>query len=179
MAKKNTGPDAHPRAFVNMANEYYTAANTLLELSEQRSKKVNRQSEFSDPIYFLYCHAIELALKAYLLSQKVPIAGTYRRRGHPVLKLYEECRELGLIVGPDDRVEIGNIVDLLDTELQSFRYFSIQSRELPALAWTRKAVGALLDVVAACVEQRFPGSNIPGPAVKADIIFSPQVKPKQ
>jgi hypothetical protein len=179
MVKKSTGSDAHPRAFVNMANEYYVAANALFELSERRPKKVNRQSEFSDPMYFLYFHTIELALKAYLLSQDVPIAGTYRRRGHPVLKLYEECRELGLIVGPDDHFDIRNIVDLLGNEFQSFRYFSIQSRELPALAWTRKAVAALLDVVAACVEQRFPGSNIPGPAVKADIIFSLQVKPKQ
>jgi hypothetical protein len=66
----------------------------------------------------------------------------------------------------------------LGSEFQSFRYFSIQSRALPALAWTRKAVGALLDVVAAYVEQRFPGSSIPGLAVKADIIFSPQVKPE-
>lgn len=179
MMKKYTESDAHPRAFVNMANEYYTAANTLFELSEQRPKKINRQSEFSDPIYFLYCHAVELALKAYLISQKVPIAGTYRRRGHPVLKLYEECRELGLIVGPGDRFDIRNIVSLLGNEFQTFRYFSIQSRTLPALVWTRTAVGALLDVVAACVERRFPGSNIPGPAVKADIILSPQVKPKQ
>ena len=178
MVKKYTESDAHPRAFVNTANEYYTAANTLFGLSEQPAKKVNRQSEFSNPIYFLYFHAMELALKAYLVAQKVQIAGTHRRRGRPVKDLYEECRRLGLIVGPDDRVEIGNIVDLLGNEFQTFRYFSIQSRELPALACTRKAVGDLLDVVAACVEQRFPGSNIPGPAVKADIIFSPQVMPK-
>jgi len=29
MVKKYTEPDAHPRAFVNMANEYYTAANIV------------------------------------------------------------------------------------------------------------------------------------------------------
>ncbi|HWZ73903.1 MAG TPA: hypothetical protein VN326_20800 [Casimicrobiaceae bacterium] len=159
-----------------MAREYQTAANALLALSEQRPKKVNRQSEFSNPIYFLYFHAMELALKAYLVAHKVPI--TYWRSGHRVKDLYEECRKLGLIVGPDDRVEIGNIVGLLGDEFQSFRYFSIQSRGLPALAWTRTVVGALLDVVAACVEQRFPGSSIPGPAVKFDMIISPQVKPK-
>jgi hypothetical protein len=177
MVKKYTAPEAHPMAFINMANEYYTAANALLALSEQPPKKVNRQSEFSDPIYFLYFHAMELALKAYLAAQKVPI--THWRSGHRVKDLYEECRKLGLIVGPDDRIEISNIVDLLGHEFQTFRYLFLRSRELPALAWTRKVVGALLDVVAVCVEQRFPGSNIPGPAVKADIIFSPQAKPKQ
>jgi hypothetical protein len=99
MVKKYTESDAHPRAFVNIANEYYTAANTSFGLSEQPPKKVNRQSEFSNPIYFLYFHAMELALKAYLVAQKVQIAGTHRRRGHPVKDLYEECRRLGLIVG--------------------------------------------------------------------------------
>jgi hypothetical protein len=85
MVKKYTAPDAHPIAFINVANEYYTAANALLVLSEQRPKKINRQSEFSDPVYFLYFHAMELALKAYLVAQKVPI--THRRRGHRVKDL--------------------------------------------------------------------------------------------
>lgn len=173
MVTSNTVVDAHPMAFVNMAREYYAAANALLESSEQRPKKANRQSEFSDPIYFLYFHTIELALKAYLRSHDLPILGT-PRMSHELLKLYEECRALGLIIGPDDRFDIRNIVDLLGSsnEFQGLRYFNLQQRSLPGLDWTRKTVGALVEVVEARVEQAFPDSNIPGPAVKADFIFT-------
>jgi hypothetical protein len=183
MTMINTAVDPHPMAFVNMANEYCAAANALLELSEQRPKKVNRQSEFNDPTYFLYFHTIELALKAYLRSHDLPILGT-PRMNHELLKLYEECRSLGLGIGPDDRVDIRNIVGLLESsnEFQGLRYFNLQQRSLPGLDWTRETVGALLEEVAARVEQVFPGSNIPGPAVKADFIFTirkAQAKPDE
>jgi hypothetical protein len=172
MSTKNPAKDVKPMAFVNTAREYRAAADALLTVSEQMAKE-GSHTKFTDPIYFLYFHTIELALKGYLRASGVSMIGK-KRRTHELLKLYEECRQLGLVVGPDDRFDIRNVIDLLETsnEFQGLRYFSLKSRTLPDLAWTRTAVGLLVTTVESEVLQRFPGSNVPGPAARVNMIFS-------
>jgi hypothetical protein len=53
-----------------------------------------------------------------------------------------------LVIGPDDRTQIGNIVALLDSgnEEYGFRYF-MGPGPLPDLAWTGEVVGRLIEAV--------------------------------
>jgi hypothetical protein len=50
----------HPKAYFDAAKDYQTAADRLM---------LNAQGLLTfDPIYFLYAHAVELALKSCLLA---------------------------------------------------------------------------------------------------------------
>jgi hypothetical protein len=158
MPAANPAGDVSAMAHLNMAREYLDAANRLLDLNQGRA--------FSNPINFLYFHAIELALKAFLRS-----FGT-RRKGHKLRLLYEQCRSLGLTVGPDDRVGIANIVSLLaaGNENQGFRYFNLGSVAVPRLSWTRQVVEGLMHAVVARVAP--PGSQSGTPGAPAKLIIA-------
>jgi HEPN domain-containing protein len=130
---------AHAMFFFLRAGEFFSAAEKLFA-SESRAKAPNR---WEYPIYFCYSHAVELALKAFLRSHKPEV-----EFGHELTKIYKQCVALGLVIDPDDRTHIGNIVTLLDNgnEKSGFRYF-MGSGALPDLAWTREVVGRLIEAV--------------------------------
>jgi hypothetical protein len=69
MAKNNALPDAHAASFLGFAKQYQKAANLLYESDKT----------LSTPTYFMYMHAIELALKAFLRAADVPISGANRK----------------------------------------------------------------------------------------------------
>jgi hypothetical protein len=71
MAKKKSASavDEHAVSFLGMARSYKKAADLLFE---------NDKTLFS-PMYFLYAHASELALKAFLRAQGLSIAGEPKR----------------------------------------------------------------------------------------------------
>jgi hypothetical protein len=119
---------------------------------------------------FLYFHAVELALKAFLRSQNVRLAGT-RLHTHKLAALYEEYRKLGLKIGVDDRFGIANIVSLLESgnDRQAFRYFNPESTVTADLAWTREVVDELMRSIEPYVKAN--GDSIPGPAVKGILVF--------
>src|ERR1022692_4208865 len=56
-----------------------------------------------------------------------------------ITELYEECRGLGLRIGPDDVFDIHNVVVLLEgaNEEQGLRYFKQKGSSIPELSWTR------------------------------------------
>jgi hypothetical protein len=116
-------------------------------VSEQRPK-IHGHQELSDPISFLYFHAIELAFKAFLRfhNQKIPTSG---RASHDIADLYARCRELGLTIGPDDRTTLGNIVNLLSSgnKKDGFRYFNLESDITADPEWTSEVVAALMGVI--------------------------------
>jgi hypothetical protein len=115
MAKKK-GPaavDAHATSFLGVARQYQKAANLLYESDKT----------LSIPTYFMYMHAIELALKAFLRAADVPIVADGKRKHHQITGLYEECRDLGLRIGPDDRFDIQGVVGLLEGTKARPRYF--------------------------------------------------------
>ena len=139
MSKMLKTSKAHAMFFFLRAGEFFSAAEKLFA-SENRAKAPNK---WEYPIYFCYSHAVELALKAFLRSHKPEV-----EFGHELTKTYKKCVALGLVIGPDDRTHIGNIVTLLDNgnEKSGFRYF-MGSGALPDLAWTREVVGRLIDAV--------------------------------
>jgi hypothetical protein len=161
--------DAHASSFLGFARQYQRAANLVYE----------SDNKLWNPIYFLYLHAIELALKAYLRVQDIPIVADRKRKHHHITELYEECRSLGLIVGtPMDAVDIQNVIVLLDgaNEEQGFRYFKKKGSNIPDLRRTRNAVEKLLQAVEPSVKKKAEADGIiPGRAVKFDVVFSKAV----
>ena len=107
--KKRVDNATPAEAFLNTAQQYHLAATTLLSLHEQ----------VASPLYFLYTHALELALKAYLRSHVLPTP--LGQPGHALQALFEQCQRKGLQVHSDLR----GVIDLLESEneLHGFRYF--------------------------------------------------------
>ncbi len=166
MARRIPNPkpitDMTAMAFFGFAREYHSAANHLFD-SGLSSR---------NPIYFLYFHTVELALKAFLRSLNIQILGT-ERQSHNLTKLYEECRGLGLRVGPADRFEIENIVTLLEAgnEYQGFRYFNLKSGSLPSLSWTREVVERLMLALETHLGGRSKPKTVPASPAKLTIIY--------
>jgi hypothetical protein len=154
--------DVNAMAFFNFAREYHSAANQLFD----------SRSFLRNPIYFLYFHTVELALKAFLRSLNMQVLGT-QRQSHSLTKLYEESRRLGLTVGPADRFGIGNIVTLLEAgnEYQGFRYFNLKSGSLPSLSWTREVVEQLMLAVETHLEGRTKLDTVAAAPAKLTIIY--------
>jgi hypothetical protein len=175
---QNANPitDVAAKAFLNYARGYHEAADQLFNLSQDRLREASNKHSMNDPIRFLYFHTVELALKAFLRSQNLPILGTSRQT-HRLTKLYEECRNLGLRIGADDRVGIGNIVGLLEkgNEDQAFRYFDLRSGVMADLSWVREVVGQLLSAVETHVDPYPRQDAAPGPVAKLTIIWGKPV----
>jgi HEPN domain-containing protein len=141
---KEESLNVEARAYYSMALRYLGAANKLYSLSLATGKAAHFWAWFN-PIQFLYFHAIELALKAYLWSFNLNV-----ERTHNITNLYRQCRDRGLKIRADDLTGIANVVSLLDSnnEGKDFRYFSSKSRgNLPELSWTRDEANQLMGVV--------------------------------
>ena len=82
-----------PLGFHRFASEFLNAANS-----------VNIETSFSPARYYLYCHALELILKAFLLTKNVPMAELKKPRklGHDLDKVLNRATQLGL----EDLVQI-------------------------------------------------------------------------
>src|ERR1039458_4696891 len=83
--------------------------------------------------YFMYLHAIELALKAFLRAAGVRIVGDGKWKRNRITERYEECRGLGLRIGADDVFNIHNVGVLLEgaNEEQDLRYFKQKGSSVP------------------------------------------------
>jgi hypothetical protein len=184
-AKKPQQP-VSAEAFLNMARDYADAANELFMVADARPKTRGHMPPLSSPLYFLYSHAAESAFKAFLTANGIPIGEIAQRLRHNLPKLYERSRNLGLVIGGSDRLQIGNVVSLLHSENEDngFRYYnlgtppasgppgSMPSVAIPDLSWVREVTGELLKAV----EPHISGNAAPGGVVKFTFIVS---KPEQ
>jgi hypothetical protein len=164
VANSNKKTFAAPKAYLNFARQYFLAAE---ELSESKSRVENAR-------YYLYFHATELLLKAYLRAHgREPW-------NHELSELLQECSVLGLKIDTEDKYGLQNIVSLLESgnEDMGFRYFSLKSGSIPEMSWTREVVGQLMKAVTAVVDPT--GDSKPGVAVKAVLMIGkPEPKDKQ
>ena len=83
MTKANKASKPSVGAFLNMAREYHSAANTLFSIAK----------DLTSPIYSLYAHTLELAFKAYLGAHGCSIP-----RIHDLESLCKNCQKHGLHV---------------------------------------------------------------------------------
>jgi hypothetical protein len=79
--------------FLRLAHDFYEAYLNCIELMPPNAPK-----------YFLGCHAIELALKSYLLSAGEPIEAVTntQKYGHDIDKLLNGALEMKLLLSQDD-----------------------------------------------------------------------------
>jgi hypothetical protein len=122
----------------NTAEAYRLSAIALPDVKHGHAEKPRR---------LLYCHALELYLKA-MLRQKHSTA-TVRKFGHRVKLLVREAETLGLVVGDNDRAVLA-LIDDTDAMLDS-RYIRTGRKRvatLEALCGTckniRDGVGTIL-----------------------------------
>jgi len=123
-------PEPSAEALLNVAQEYHLAATTLVSLGHA----------VDSPLYFLYAHASELALKAYLRSHNLLSPHT-----HNLNSLIQKCRQLGLPT-PNN---LTNVIELLQSEnsVQGFRYFALASTIKPEISYLREVVDWLMATV--------------------------------
>jgi chemotaxis family two-component system response regulator Rcp1 len=156
MTNSNERTLADPKAYLNFARQFFLAADEL----------AGSKSRVEYARYYLYFHATELLLKAYLRAQgKDPW-------GHELSELLKECSDLGLVIDSEDKYGLRKIVSLLESgdENMGLRYFSLKSGSLPDMVWTHEVVGQLVKAVTTAVEPD-GDSTKPGPAVKAVLMI--------
>jgi hypothetical protein len=120
--------------FFNFAETYWRAARTL-----KRSKK--KASHKESPIRFLYYHAIELYLKAFLCAHGLHPYELRTKYGHGAHKLSDKTEELGLFLMDEDK-EVLSMMAEPDTVIRS-RYLMtgyFQWPDLGALDRTCKSL---------------------------------------
>ena len=157
--------DVHAVSFLGMARNYKKAADLLFE----------NEKTLSTPTYFLYAHAVELALKAFLRAQGLPIASDRKQKHHRRKDLYDECRGLGLKIDKDDFTNARNVFSLLDSadQEQGLRYFRANCGRIPEINWTRQTVEALIKAVEPSVKKKSDADGfVAGRAVKFDLALS-------
>jgi hypothetical protein len=130
--------DRHPRRYYDFAKGYQIAADRLLLTIEAEGGTM-----MQSPVYFLYAHAIELALKACMLSRelKPPRGGG---NAHNILMFFDQCRTGG-IIDLTDKILLFNALG--QNDYQGYRYPDEPKPPrfaLPELNWTKEAVNQLM-----------------------------------
>ena len=136
---------------------YQISADRLYEQIDSQTLKT---LPLRDPIYFLYHHASELALKACLLSHDLSV-----RSGHSIGAFFERCRTRGFLGIDDEHREIHHLMVFLDaTDYgEGYRYAG-QNDFRPDLPWVQEVIGKLIAAVEPHVETWAKKNGITGPS---------------
>ena len=127
------------------AETYLQAANHLAETGGDVLR-------FNAPIYFLYSHAMELTLKAFLRSKGATLE-KLRRMGHALPALLERARAQGLTPGAKAEydAELVALLDVYNSEHQ-FRYIVTGALRLPEIKALHEVAARLLSATrSACL----------------------------
>ena len=136
-----------PIAVFSFSDSYFQAARYLREAFESDRLKL----PFDAPIYYLYSHALELAMKAFLRAKGM--SGRELRSsgfGHQLLVLWQTCLEKGLY-GPSTSATatVGQVIKVLDPYASEFefRYIQVGTKSLPTLNDVELAAVRVLSMV--------------------------------
>jgi hypothetical protein len=165
--------DIHFAAYLNGARDFCLAADKLLGCH-------NPAESDGSPIYFLYSHAAELALKSFLTFKGEKTNALKKKWGHDLEKLFADAKGRGLSPPTVEVINFGNVISLLKdgNKNEGFRYFTLKPGNKPDLEWAGKIVNQLLALVE---KQTGYTKGPPGPAVAGSIIWSepvPNTNPK-
>jgi hypothetical protein len=116
------------------------------------ARAVDFESKFSPVPYYLYCHGIELLLKAFLLVRGVPKPYLKKKFGHNLEAALRQAEDLGLRaavpIGARERAELLKAnAYYMD---KGFEYFDVGSavtryQDLPDLPTLDAVAGRLID----------------------------------
>ena len=147
---------APPIAFFLSAGSFLQTAILAHEALAAKTLKLR----FEMPVYYLYSHAIELTLKAFLRSRGLTANELARRPwSHDLLKLWDGCFERGFTSDLHTRLTTGAVVDLLApyAATYEFRYVQAGARTLPTLEVVREAAEALQAAIKPIAEATVAG----------------------
>lgn len=117
--------DASPLGTFNYAHSFWGAAKALDTVQWE-----DQETHSDSPTEFLYWHAIELFLKAFLLADGVPLAELRTRRfGHNITNLTHEAKKRGLALTSKDEDLLSfmpSTEDMID-----LRYLKVGFRTVP------------------------------------------------
>ena len=150
--------------FFNMATNYQLAANELVAISDADKKK---RTALRDPTYYLYFHALESGLKAFLLLNDAMPDGAR----HDLMDLYRKAVAVGL----DREGHALTVVSAMDdaNKDHALRYFTVHSTGAPELGWTKQVAHALMESIRSAIEAVDPAAFEPGPPFKAQFTIGP------
>lgn len=94
----------------NFAHSYWKSATALRE-SEVKATHAH------DVVWYLYCHAVELLLKAYLRAKGATVGDLRLKYGHKVSKLAKAAESQGLLFDDEDH-DVVLLVDRVGTTLR-------------------------------------------------------------
>jgi hypothetical protein len=147
MSDLSTPFEVHPHAFLMGAMQFRRAADMVYFREPAKEWIAPVQS----PVYVLYAHVIELALKGFLRSAGVPTKKLATKAfGHDVAALYKRALELGL-TPPADLAPHFSAVTRLTTRSnvdQAHRYWTAKNTIAPRGNWLRSVAHALADLAA-------------------------------
>jgi hypothetical protein len=148
MSERNEG-----NPFFGLARAYWHSADLLLErLDAEHVGGAERDL----PVRFLYSHAVELLLKAFLLMQGFSVETLATRHyGHDLTVLFKECNKLGLALSVSDRARLMTLLPYLEAghKQYQFRYFE-KSFNTADPHWMQSEVGKLGDAVGVEAEKQ-------------------------
>ena len=125
---------------------FFLNARHLREALNAKALKLR----FEMPVYYLYSHALELVLKAFLAAKGVPekVLGS-RELGHNLQALRDKCLEKGLQVDPVTEPFIREAIEMLSpyATRYEFRYLRTGVKQLPILVDVEQSVEALMKAV--------------------------------
>lgn len=149
--------DREPPIAVFLSGEsFFESASFLRSAHEKKELRLR----FQMPIYYLYTHALELVLKAFLRA-KGRTSDDLRGRqfGHKLKTLWTTCLEAGLKTHAVQEVFIEQMVDILHpfaTDYE-FRYVKVGFKSLPTLDDVEVALTDLMAVVRPICEATVSG----------------------
>ena len=140
------------RSFYSLALAYRRAADLLLD---HLDKEHASHGESYLPIQFLYSHATELLLKAFLRLKGFSIDLAKRPYAHDLVKLYDESINHGLEVADLDQQSLRDLIRLLEDGHNDYQYrYFEKSFNTADSNWIRRDVCKLADAVEAEVEKQ-------------------------
>jgi hypothetical protein len=100
------------------------------------------------PVYYLFLHAVELALKSYLYSQGVDEDGL-REIGHDIETAWQEARKLGICDLCSECEKLQECIQIIGPIYRGdkLEYFYPGQNRLPAVEYIHKSSGKIITVL--------------------------------
>lgn len=138
--------DRTPPIALFLSGESFLIAAQHLHADQDRKALRLR---FSMPIYYLYSHAVELALKSYLRACGLSAAKLKRKFGHSLERLFEGCVARGLVLKAVPEAFVPEVVTMLADlgRNHEFRYVTTGLKRYPELADVRTASEMLFEAI--------------------------------
>jgi len=145
--EKELGKRLTSRGLLRYAWDYYRAFEVLYE-------KFSKVTEMYEVKYYLLCHSIELAMKAFLREK-----GFTRKQllglGHDLEKLIRTLYENGVVIDVESMKRTFSLNDYYKTK--QFEYPQTGSKSLPSLDAMKSSTHLLLSMVRNSITRELPG----------------------